>query len=262
MIPIALTAAGSDPSGGAGIQADLKTFSRLKVYGMSVVTALTAQNTTGVAGVFEISADFVGLQWDAVMNDIAPTAIKTGMLGSPAIVEVVASKIQESRVAKVVVDPVLKSSTGTPLLHKDALRYLKHGLAPLALLITPNLEEAAALVGFEVQSPRDMEEAALRIRDMGPKNVLVKGGHLDSADAPDVLFDGRTMHYLRAPRLERVHLHGTGCVLSAAITAFLALGFPLEESVRLAKNFVTESIRNSLAVGKGRRPCNPAGVAG
>ena len=169
MIPIALTAAGSDPSGGAGIQADLKTFSRLNVYGMSVITALTAQNTAGVTGVMEIPAGFVGRQWDAVMSDLPAHAVKTGMLANAAIVETVASRIRRDRVDKVVVDPVMISTSGMPLLQPDAIQSLKRDLAPLALLITPNTEEARMLTGLEVCDKPGMQEAARRIHDLGPR---------------------------------------------------------------------------------------------
>src|SRR5437867_1259160 len=201
MVPIALTVAGSDSSGGAGIQADLKTFSRLHVYGMSVITALAAQNTAEVTGVMEVPAEFVGRQWDATMTDLRADAVKTGMLANAAIVETVAEKIQQYRVSKVVVDPVMISTSGTPLLSSDGIHLLKHRLAPLALLITPNIDEARTLTGLEIRDKAGMEEAAQRIRDLGPRYVLVKGGHMESGEALDVLFDGARFSCFRAERI-------------------------------------------------------------
>ena len=260
MIPIALTVAGSDSSGGAGIQADLKTFSRLKVYGMSVITALTAQNTAGVTGVLEVPAEFVGRQWDAVMTDAPADVVKTGMLANAAIVEMVAAKIEQYRVDKVVVDPVMVSTSGKPLLHPDAIQFLKNVLAPLALLMTPNTGEARTLTGIEVRDQASMEDAARRICDFGPRYVLLKGGHMEGGDALDVLFDGAAFSYFHAERIAASEVHGTGCVLSAAIAAYLALGNSVEDAVRAGKNFVTEAIRRRLPIGKGANPCDPLGL--
>jgi len=260
MIPTALTIAGSDPSGGAGIQADLKTFSALNVYGMAVIAALTAQNTKGVRAVLEVPAEFTGAQLDAVMSDIPPSALKTGMLGSAAVVQIVARKIEEYGVRNVVVDPVMVSSSGTPLLEKAAIEVLKRYLLPLAELVTPNLGEASELAGIDVRILADMEQAARRIHGMGARNVLVKGGHLEG-DAVDVFFDGSEIVPLRSERVPTRNLHGTGCVLSAAITGGLALGHPLPESIAFAKKFVTGAIRRSLRLGEGSGPINPlAGV--
>jgi hydroxymethylpyrimidine kinase/phosphomethylpyrimidine kinase len=256
MIHTVLTIAGSDPSGGAGIQADLKTFSALKVYGMAVIAALTAQNTQGVRAVFEIPAEFVGSQLDAILTDIPPMAVKTGMLGSAAVVEVVANRLRGMR--HLVVDPVMVSSSGMPLLQPEGIEILKRELLPLAELITPNLAEASELAGMDVKNLSDMERAARRIHDMGARSVLVKGGHLEG-DAIDVFFDGRTIVQLRSERVPGADLHGTGCVLSSAIAAKLALGHPLSDSVSLAKDFVTASIRRGLRLGKGSGPVNPLG---
>jgi hydroxymethylpyrimidine kinase/phosphomethylpyrimidine kinase len=256
MIHTALTIAGSDPSGGAGIQADLKTFSALKVYGMAVVAALTAQNTQGVRAIMEIPAEFVGSQLDAVLMDIPPIAVKTGMLGSAAVVEVVALRLRAQRIHHVVVDPVMVSSSGTSLLQPEGIEILKRELLPLAELITPNLAEASQLAGMDVNNLPDMERAARRIHDMGARGVLVKGGHLEG-DAVDLFFDGRTAVRLQSERLPAADLHGTGCVLSAAVAAYLALGHSLPDSVSLAKIFVTASIRGSLRLGKGSGPVNP-----
>jgi len=259
MINTALTVAGSDPSGGAGIQADLNTFSRLGVYGMSVIVALTAQNTTGVSGVMDIPSDFVARQWDAVMSDIPANAVKTGMLGNAANILVTADMIDKYGVQNVVVDPVLVSTSGTTLLAPDAIETLKQKLIPRALLITPNVDEAEILTGVRVLSQDDMEEAAKRLRTMGAKFVLVKGGHLDG-DAVDVLFDGAVFQFFRAVRIGHTNVHGTGCVLSAAITSYLALGNSVVDAVRLGKDFITEAIATSLRIGKGAWPCNAAGL--
>jgi hydroxymethylpyrimidine/phosphomethylpyrimidine kinase len=256
MIPTALSIAGSDPSGGAGIQADLKTFAALNVYGMAVIAALTAQNTVGVQAVMEIPADFVGAQLDAVLSDIPPRAIKTGMLGSAAVVEVVVAKIREHRAQRLVVDPVMVSTSGTLLLEPAAIDSLKRNLLPLAELVTPNLAEAAELSGLEVRTVSDMEHAARRIHDLGVRHVLVKGGHLEG-EAVDLFFNGTEFVYLKSERVSTSNLHGTGCVLSAAITAALSRGSNLAESIHLGKAFVTDSIRRALSLGKGPGPVNP-----
>lgn len=255
MIQSVLTVAGSDPSGGAGIQADLKTFTSLNVYGMSVIAALTAQNTQGVRDVMQIPADFIGLQLEAVLTDIPPAAMKTGMLGTAAAVDIVAHKVRKHGVRNLVVDPVMVSSSGTHLLEHVGEDMLKRSLLPLALLLTPNLEEASVLTGIDVRDSQTMEEAARRLHRMGARNVLVKGGHLDG-DAVDLFFDGARIERLSTPRLPTSDLHGTGCVLSAAVTAYLALGLPLFDSVVRAKEFVTETIRTSLRLGKGAGPVN------
>jgi hydroxymethylpyrimidine/phosphomethylpyrimidine kinase len=259
MIYTALTVAGSDPSGGAGIQADLNTFSRLGVYGMSVIVALTAQNTTGVTATMEVPSDFVARQWDAVMSDIPANAMKTGMLANASTIEVTADMIVKYRLKNVVVDPVMKSTSGAKLLATDAIDTLKKELIPRALLTTPNADEANILTGIEVRTQDDMEEAAKRIRDMGSQNVLVKGGHLEG-DAVDVFFDGSVFNYFRSVRIGHTNIHGTGCVLSAAITGYLAQGNPVEDAVRLGKDFITEAIATSLKIGKGAWPCNASGL--
>jgi hydroxymethylpyrimidine/phosphomethylpyrimidine kinase len=256
MIPTALTIAGSDPGGGAGIQADLKTFAALKVYGMAVVAALTAQNTTGVQRIMKVPADFVAAQLDAVLSDIPPHALKTGMLGSAAAVERVADRVRRYGVQRVVIDPVLVSSSGTLLLERAGIEALKRHLLPLAELITPNLAEAAELSGMDVRTLSDMERAARRICEMGARNVLVKGGHLEG-DAIDLFFNGTEIVHLRSERIATTNLHGTGCVLSAAITGGLALGYTLADSIARSKEFVTAAIRGNLAIGKGVGPVNP-----
>jgi hydroxymethylpyrimidine/phosphomethylpyrimidine kinase len=259
MIYTALTVAGSDPSGGAGIQADLNTFSRLGVYGMSVIVALTAQNTTGVSGVMDIPSDFVARQWDSVMSDIPANAMKTGMLGNTSNIEVTADMIDKYGIKNVVVDPVMVSTSGAKLLASDAVDTLKKKLIPRALLTTPNADEARILTGIAVRGQEDMEEAAKRLRDMGSQFVLVKGGHLEG-DAVDVLFDGSVFNYFRSVRIGHTNIHGTGCVLSAAITAYLAMGNPVDDAVRLGKDFITEAIATSLRIGKGAWPCNASGL--
>ncbi len=258
MIAKALTIAGSDSSGGAGIQADLKTFARVGVYGMSVITALTAQNTVEVSGVLETPAAFVACQLDSVVSDIRPDAVKTGMLGTAAIIEVVAAKIREYQLLNLVVDPVMVSTSGAPLLQAQAIDIFRRALLPLALIITPNIDEAALLGGKRIVTPDDMEEAALAIHGMGARNVLLKGGHMEG-DAIDVLFDGSNFVHLKAPRIETRDSHGTGCVLSSAIAGRLALGDSVQSAVRFGKELVTEAIRNGLRIGAGRGPCNPLG---
>jgi hydroxymethylpyrimidine/phosphomethylpyrimidine kinase len=260
MIPTALTIAGSDPSGGAGIQADLKTFSAHNVYGMAVIAGLTAQNTEGVRLVMDVPEDVIAAQLDAVLSDIPPRAVKTGMLGSAAAVQVIAAKLREYSVQRVVIDPVMVSSSGARLLERAGIDELKRHLLHLAELVTPNLAEAAELSGMEVRTLEDMEHAARRMYDMGSRNVLVKGGHLEG-DAIDVFFNGAEIIQLRSERVRTANLHGTGCVLSAAIAANLALGHNVAESVALSKEFVTASIRRSLSLGKGAGPINPlAGI--
>lgn len=254
-----LTIAGSDCSGGAGIQADLKTFSRLRVYGMSVITALTAQNTAGVSEVMEVPSGFVARQLDAVLTDLPPDAAKTGMLLSAAIVETVAAKVKEHKLAKLVVDPVMVSKSGVPLLNPDAVDILRRALVPLSLLVAPNTEEAGKLTGKSIRSVDDMEEAALKIHAMGARYVLIKGGHLEG-DAIDLLFDGKDFSHFRSERVSTRDSHGTGCVLSAAITAYLALGKNVTEAVQLGKDFVTEAIKKGLRIGSGRGPCDPLGL--
>lgn len=260
MIPTALTIAGSDSSGGAGIQADLKTFTALKVYGMAIITALTAQNTKEVVGVSEVAPEFVGQQIDATVSDIPPRAVKIGMLMTTANVEIVASKIRQHHLVNVVVDPVMTSSSGRRLLNMDAVSKLRLQLFPAAFMVTPNLDEARILTNVEIRTPEDMEEAALRIHGFGPKYVLVKGGHLEG-DPVDVLFDGEQFVPLHHERIPMHDSHGTGCVLSAAIAAFLARGEAATAAARHAKAFVTAAIRNGLRLGSGRGPCDPVGLS-
>ena len=249
-IPRALTVAGSDSGGGAGIQADLKTFSAYRVFGMSVLTAVTAQNSVGVQGVETLSPVFVAAQLESVLSDFGADAAKCGMLATAGIIRAVAAKLKEHRVEKLVVDPLLIATSGDPLLQPDARETLIGEILPLALVVTPNLHEAGALAEMDVATREDMEEAARRIAKLGPRHVLVKGGHLEG-EAVDLLFNGREFTAFSAPRIGSADTHGTGCTFSAAIAAGLAKGRPLTEAVRDAKAYVTRAIREGFAPGKG-----------
>jgi hydroxymethylpyrimidine/phosphomethylpyrimidine kinase len=253
--PRALTIAGSDSGGGAGIQADLKTFSAFGVYGMTAITAVTVQNTKGVTGYEEVSPDTVADQIRAVVTDIGVDAAKTGMLASSAIIEAVADAVGDTGVPNLVVDPVFVSKHGHPLLAEDAVGTLRSRMLPLATVVTPNLPEAAGLAGFRVESRDDMRRAADAILALGPRSVVVKGGHLEGArTAADLYADGRREEWVEAERIATPHTHGTGCTLSSAITARLAIGDELLEAVRAGKAFVTEAIRHALALGEGIGP--------
>ncbi len=249
-IPRALTIAGSDSGGGAGIQADLKTFSAFRVYGASVLTAVTAQNSIGVHGVVNLAPEFVARQLDAVLGDIGTDAAKTGMLSTAAIIRTVAERLAAHGVERLVVDPVMIAKSGDPLLEPDARQALVEAILPRALVVTPNLHEAAALAGFPVSDLEEMEAAARRIHALGPRWVLVKGGHL-KGDAIDLLFDGRTLSRVAAERVPTPHTHGTGCTYSAAIAAGLARGAPVPEAVAEAKRYVTAAIRAGFPLGRG-----------
>jgi hydroxymethylpyrimidine/phosphomethylpyrimidine kinase len=249
----ALTIAGSDSGGGAGIQADLKTFAAHGVYGASAITALTAQNSLGVQGVFDISAEFVALQIDSVAADIGADAVKIGMLSNPAIIVAVAAKIAEHGLGPVVLDPVMVAKGGDRLLRENAEEVLVKMLFPLAAVVTPNLPEAEALCGFAIRGTNDMRRAAKAILALGPKAVVVKGGHfLELAESVDVLYDGRDFMEFSAPRIESKNTHGTGCTFSSAIAANFALGLPLYEAVRSAKAYVSRIIAASVELGIGR----------
>jgi hydroxymethylpyrimidine/phosphomethylpyrimidine kinase len=252
-MPRALTIAGSDSGGGAGIQADLKTFSAFRVFGTSVLTAVTAQNSLGVQGVVNLPPDFVGRQLDAVLGDIGTDAAKTGMLSTASIIQVVADRVRAHRVRHLVVDPVMIAKSGDSLLEPDARSALVAMMLPLALVVTPNLHEAAVLAGIPVKTLEEMEAAARRIHALGPAWVLVKGGHLEGA-AVDLLYDGETITPLRADRIPTPHTHGTGCTYSAAIAAGLARGAPVPEAVAEAKRYVTAAIRAGGPLGRGVGP--------
>jgi hydroxymethylpyrimidine/phosphomethylpyrimidine kinase len=249
----ALTIAGSDSGGGAGIQADLKTFMALDVYGTSVITAVTAQNTLGVQGVVELPPEFVAQQIDSVCSDINPHAAKTGMLSSIPLVQIVSQKLQEYNLHQLVVDPVMVAKGGHPLLREEARRVLAEILLPLALVVTPNLHEASLLAGIEVNDRPSMEEAARRIKALGPRYVVVKGGHLQQ-EACDLLFDGHSFRAYTAPKLVTICTHGAGCTFSAAITAGLAKGQAVEDAVTAAKTFITRAIAAGVSIGQGHAP--------
>lgn len=254
MTPVALTIAGSDPSGGAGIQADLKTFHQHGVYGMSVITLLTVQNTRTVTAVEVMSPDLVLAQLKAVLEDIPPQATKIGALGNAGVVEALAEFAASFRFP-LVIDPVMISKHGAPLLDGDAVDALRTQLLPRAFLVTPNLHEAAALAEMEVADGVSMQKAAERIARLGPKSVLVKGGHL-SGQAVDLLWSDGEVHRFSSDRIETRNTHGTGCVYSAAITARLAKGQNVVEAVRGAKGFITEAIRTNPGLGGGCGPVN------
>jgi len=255
-VPKALTIAGSDSGGGAGIQADLKTFAALGVYGTSAITAVTAQNTLGVTDVQEIALPTISAQIDAVMSDIGADAAKTGMLSSAPIIETVAAAIQKHGIENLVVDPVMVAASGARLLRENAVDALKRDLLPRALLVTPNVPEAEVLAGFPIRSANDMRKAAQEIARTGARNVVVKGGHAQGDEAIDILFDGREFREFTAERIRSTNTHGTGCTFSSAIAGGLALGKTVPESVDLAKRYVTEAIRHAFSVGGGHGPLN------
>ncbi|MEA3470657.1 MAG: bifunctional hydroxymethylpyrimidine kinase/phosphomethylpyrimidine kinase [Thermodesulfobacteriota bacterium] len=250
-----LTIAGSDSGGGAGIQADLKTITVLGGFGMSVITALTAQNTLGVQGIHEVPIDFVEKQFDSVAEDIGIDAAKTGMLANSEIIKAVAKKIQNYGVEKLVVDPVMVAKGGAKLIREDAKKTLVEVLLPLAFVVTPNTPEAEELAGIKIKNVEDMRKAAEIIHDMGARNVFVKGGHM-SGDALDILFNGRNFHELVSERIETKDTHGTGCTLSAAIATGLAQEMTVLDAVKRAKDYITMAIRFSLRMGGGHGPTN------
>lgn len=254
--PIILTVAGSDSGGGAGIQADLKTISVLGGYGATVLTALTAQNSVGVQGVHNVPPSFVASQLESVAGDFEIQAAKTGMLAAGEIIEVVASHLRDSGITNLVVDPVMISTTGHSLIDRGAVQSLVKSLFPLALIITPNLHEASALLGRKVTAVGEMEGAARDLLDMGPGAVLLKGGHLEGP-ATDYFAFGGGGRFLAEKRVATTHTHGSGCVLSAAIATLLGRGFGLEEAVVKAKDFITGAIEGAFQVGHGSGPVNP-----
>ena len=252
----ALTIAGSDSGGGAGIQADMKTFSVLGVFGTTAVTAVTVQNTEGVSGYESVPPEVVAAQIRAVATDIGVDAAKTGMLATAAIVEAVADVVAETGVPNLVVDPVFVSKHGSALLAPDAVAALRRRILPLATLVTPNLPEAAGLSGLRVATRDDMRRAADALLEAGTHAVLIKGGHLDDGakESPDLFADGIRTEWLTVDRIDTPHTHGTGCTLSAAIAAYLARGADLLEAVSSGKHFVTEAIRHALPLGRGIGP--------
>lgn len=251
---VALTIAGSDSGGGAGIQADLKTFQRFGVYGASALTLVTVQNTVGVRAVELLSTGLIVQQIAAVAEDFEVRAAKTGALGSEEIIEAVAAAVLEHGIPNLVVDPVMISKHGDPLLDTGAVETLKARLFPKASLVTPNLHEAAALLGRAVASEEEMREAARAVCDLGAEAALVKGGHLPGGEAVDLLYDGSDFLRLAAPRIETPHTHGTGCTYSAAITALLARGKTLAEAAHEAKEFISRAIARAPGIGHGHGP--------
>lgn len=248
-----LTIAGSDCSGGAGIQADLKTFAAHGVYGMSVIVSVVAENTARVIDVQDVAPGMIEKQIDAVFEDIGTDAVKVGMLSRSACMEAVARKLREYKPQNVVIDPVMVAKNGCPLMQPDSMDTLIREILPLADLLTPNIPEAEGISGMTIRSAADMECAARRIAGLGARNVLVKGGHA-AGDALDILFDGERFTRFSAERIHTKNTHGTGCTYSSAIAANLAWGFDLEEAVKKAKAYVTTSIRHALPIGKG---CGP-----
>lgn len=251
----ALTIAGSDSSGGAGIQADLKTFAAHGVFGMSVITAVTAQNTQGVFAVQDISMEVIKKQIDAIFTDIEVDGLKIGMVSQIDTIKIIADRLKEYRPKNVVLDPVMVSKSGYHLLQPDAKEALINELLPLATVVTPNIPEAEVITGMHIETLKDMEKAALLIYKMGPKYVLIKGGHLEN-DATDILFDGNDYISFESKRIETKNTHGTGCTLSSAIASNLAKGNSIEASIQKAKDYITTAIKNSLSIGKGVGPTN------
>lgn len=256
MIKQVLTIAGSDSGGGAGIQADIKAMSANGVFALSVITAITAQNTEEVTDVFELPTSIIAAQLDAVFDDFDIAAVKTGMLSSAEIIRVVVNMLKPQNVTNLVVDPVMASKSGHALLKPDAIDALKNELIPLALVVTPNVHEAQQLSGIEITSLADARRAAKVIHRFGCKHVLIKGGHLLAERATDLLFDGRFFHVFKGDYIDTPHTHGTGCTFASAIAAHLARGKSVPDAVQTAKAYLTEAIRHALAIGHGRGPTN------
>jgi hydroxymethylpyrimidine/phosphomethylpyrimidine kinase len=252
-----LTIAGSDSGGGAGIQADLKTFSALGVFGMSAITALTAQNTLGVQGIFEIYPEFVGKQIDSVMNDIGADAWKTGMLANADIIQIVADRASFYNIELLIVDPVMVAKSGDSLLNSKANSTLISKLIPIAHVITPNLHEAQILTNMEINNANEIQESAIKIFEMGAKNVVIKGGHMhDIDDSVDVLYDGKKFIEFCSPRIRTNNTHGTGCTFASAIAAELAKGKEVKNAIHVAKAYLTNALQRAddLFIGKGHGP--------
>ncbi|UOQ84228.1 bifunctional hydroxymethylpyrimidine kinase/phosphomethylpyrimidine kinase [Gracilibacillus salinarum] len=254
-IASALTIAGTDPTGGAGIQADLKVFQEREVYGMSVITSVVAQNTEGVQDVQHLTVDFIEKQLDAVLTDIPPQAIKTGMIATVEMMELIAKKLKNSTIPYVI-DPVMVAKSGHSLMDKTSREVIRQTLIPLATVVTPNVPEAEILVGFDIQTNDDAEKAAkLIVDELGAQAAIVKGGHL-TGEAIDVLYDGNELYYFQSERFNTKHTHGTGCTFSAAITAELAKGKSVKDAVELGKAYITKAIEYPLELGKGNGPTN------
>ncbi|MDO4490527.1 MAG: bifunctional hydroxymethylpyrimidine kinase/phosphomethylpyrimidine kinase [Lachnospiraceae bacterium] len=255
----ALTIAGSDSSGGAGIQADLKTMTVNGVFAMSAITALTAQNTTGVSAIMEVTPEFLEQQLDAVFTDIYPDAVKIGMVANTALIQVIAAKLQQYQAKNVVVDPVMVATSGSRLMRDDALEALTGKLLPLAAVCTPNIPEAEILADMEIRTKEDMETAAAKIREKYDCNVLLKGGH-DLNDANDLLLTEKGAKWYHGKRIDNPNTHGTGCTLSSAIASNLAKGCDLETAVERAKEYISGALAAMLDLGKGSGPMNHAFV--
>lgn len=254
-IKSALTIAGTDPTGGAGIQADLKSFQECEVYGMSVVTSAVAQNTMGVSDVHHLPVSFLEKQLDAVFGDIVPDAVKTGMIAMPEMIEVVVELMKKHRLP-LVIDPVMVATSGDMLVDEQARKIIREKLIPLAEVVTPNLHEAEILAGFKMETRDDIKKAAkMIVNELGAKAAVVKGGH-GEGEATDFLFDGKDFHVFSSPRTATRHTHGTGCTFSAVITAELAKGKTITEAVSTGKDFITDAIQYSLEIGKGHGPTN------
>jgi hydroxymethylpyrimidine/phosphomethylpyrimidine kinase len=256
MMKQVLTIAGSDSGGGAGIQADIKALSANGVYAMSVITSITAQNTQGVTAIYDLPVSIIERQLDAIFEDFEVAAVKTGMLSSPEIVEVVGRKLRQYRVQTLVVDPVMVSKSGHALLKPEAIESLKKALLPLALVVTPNIAEAEHLADQKIRSLADARQAAKAIHKLGCRHVLIKGGHLLEEKGTDLLYDGRFFHQYRTEFIDTPHTHGTGCTYASAIAAQVAKGKSLPEAVQAAKTYLTEAIRHALAIGHGKGPTN------
>ena len=255
-VPKAMTIAGSDSGGGAGAQADLKTFGAMGVFGTSAITTVTAQNTIGVQSVFEMPTEMIGAQIDAIVSDIGADAVKTGMLSSSDIIGTVAERLAFHELTAAVIDPVMVASTGAPLLREEAVATMRDTLLPMALIVTPNTREARILTGMDVNTVEDARAAArILVNELGARNAIVKGGHVEG-DATDVLYDGAAYTTFTAKRIETTNTHGTGCTLGSAIAAGLAKGLELPVAVGQAKEYVTEAIRTSFPVGAGHGPLN------
>jgi hydroxymethylpyrimidine/phosphomethylpyrimidine kinase len=250
----ALTIGGSDPTGGAGIQADLKTFHSLGVYGLSIPTAMTAQNTGGITGIFNVTTDFFAQQLDTLISDIQPDAVKTGMLSSEDLIIMTAEKIRDYSLGNLVLDPVTVSSTGVSLVQGDAADTIKKHLFPLAKVITPNIYEALLFTGVSIHDEESMKNAATILRKSGPEAIVITGGHLQNR-ATDLLFDGMDFLFFQREKIEG-DFHGTGCVFSSAITAGLALGYDVREATVNANDFVWKAIKSALSIGKGMKILN------
>lgn len=257
-VPQVLTVAGSDSGGGAGIQADLKTFQERDVFGMSVITAITAQNTTGVQGVHPIPIEMVKEQWDSIFSDFTVSAMKTGMLVNGDYMKAVAEAYSEHQTIPLVIDPVMIAKGGHPLMEEDAITVMKEVMAPMATVITPNIPEAEALTGLKIKSKEDMIKAANNLQTNGSKNIVIKGGHaLDEQNADDlVLLEDGSEVWLNSPRFDTKDTHGTGCTFAACIAAELGKGRSVEEAVRTAKAFIQAAIKNELNIGHGHGPTN------